>query len=317
MPPRIVTPHQPSCKVRASGSMNSAAAEFRRYAGMLEPMLARSEAPAEWPAEGAAAVQIERGSIYAAAVRSPRPEPQDLASVEPLIQLGGKSQLAEVAVVDRAGHTRQAYRGLLVYSWLQAFSIAYETLPRDQFGRWEESARAWCDQLESDLTQIELPQDAIPAARGGNAAEAAMIALALHTAGKVYVRDAWTDLASYTFGRITRLQQSGGEFLMAGDSDNPETRWYHELVLLHCCASYAVQAEDRAVAAAVSRNARHHRNETQPDHATSHPWGLFAFIWEPGTRDVADQMLHAARTHESGISLMLLADALYCLRLFI
>lgn len=297
--------------------MNSAAAEFRRYAEILGQMLGRSATSAGWPAEGAAAVQVERGSIYAAALRSPRLEPEDLASVEALIQLGGTSQLAEVAVVDRAGHTRQEYRGLLVYSWLQAFSIAYETLPRDQFGRWEESARAWCDRLESDLTQIELPQDAVPAARGGNASEAAMIALALHAAGKVYVRDAWTDLASYTFGRITRAQQPGGEFLIAGDSDNPEARWYHELVLLHCCASYAVQAEDRAVAAAVSRSVQHHRTETQPDHATNHPWGLFAFIWDRGARDVADQMLHAARTHESGISLMLLADALYCLRLFV
>jgi hypothetical protein len=297
--------------------MNNSVAEFPRYAKIIEPMLAAAENARDFPAEDAAAVQVERGTVYVPAMHSPQLEPQNLIIVERLIELGGKSQLADVAVVDRAGHHRPVYRGLLVYSWLQAFRIAYETLTRDQFGRWEESARPWCDQLESELTQIDLPQDAIPAARGGSVAEAAMIALALQVAGRVYVRDAWTDLASYTLGRITRMQQPSGAFLVAKDSDNPETYWYHELVLLHCCASYAIQAEDRTIAAAVARNARYHRLETQPDHATNQPWGLFAFIWEPTTRDMADQVLHAARTQESGVSLMLLADALYCLGLFL
>ena len=59
---------------------------------------------------------------------------------------------------------------------------------------------------------------------------------------------------------------------------------------------------------------------SQPDHATAQPWALFAFVWNPQTRPLADQLLHAARVQDpaarNGVSLILLADALYCLRLF-
>jgi hypothetical protein len=141
-------------------------------------------------------------------------------------------------------------------------------------------------------------------------------------AGKIYVRDAWTDLASDTFGKLTRSQQrDSGAFLHASPADNPETHWYHELVLLHAAASYAVQAEDRPLSAAVARNAAFHLRETQPDHATSQPWALFAFLWNPETRTMADGLLHAARAQNpsahSILSSTLLADALYCLRLFL
>jgi hypothetical protein len=82
-----------------------------------------------------------------------------------------------------------------------------------------------------------------------------------------------------------------------------------------------VQAEDRAVAAAVARAASYHVTETQPDHATEQPWGLFAFVWSPAARPLADQLLHAMTISQpggaQGVPLMLLADALYCLRLFL
>src|SRR5205085_11090995 len=106
-------------------------------------------------------------------------------------------------------------------------------------------------------------------------------------------------------------------------------------------ASYAVQAEDRALAGAVRRATAYHLNQTQPDHATAQPWALFAFIWNPETRSLADGLLHAQSMHaasdstgsaptggpaaadpegadtaSSPLALMLLADALYCLRLF-
>ena len=57
--------------------------------------------------------------------------------------------------------------------------------------------------------------------------------------------------------------------------------------------------------------------EIQPDHATSQPWALFAFIWNPATRYLADQVLHTARSTSDGVSLILLADALYCVRMFL
>src|SRR5205807_2662494 len=154
-------------------------------------------------------------------------------------------------------------------------------------------------------------------------AEACWTALALQVAGKLFIRDAWTDLAGDVFGRLARRQRAGGAFLSADLSDNPQTRWYHELVILHAAASHAVQAEDRALAAAVARATRFHVNETQPDHATHQPWALFAFIWDPQARPLADGLLHNLSLHATGeesaspLTLMLLADALYCLKLFL
>jgi hypothetical protein len=212
------------------------------------------------------------------------------------------------------------YRPVLVYAWLQAFKLLYEVLPRAQFGRWEEALRAWCDLLEGELGAARIADGGTPAARGDVATEAAWTALALFAAGRLLVRDAWTDLASDAFGRLTRGQTAEGTFLVPASSDNPETWWYHELVLLHAAASYAVQAEDRTVAAAVARAGEHHLRETQPDHATSQPWALFPFIWNPATRPLADEILHATTVLQpagaGGLSSILLADALYCLRLF-
>jgi uncharacterized protein YbaR (Trm112 family) len=62
--------------------------------------------------------------------------------------------------------------------------------------------------------------------------------------------------------------------------------------------------------------------ETQPDHATNQPWALHAFAQSPGTRPLADQLLHAGTmvsgaggSTAGGLTSILLADALYSLRL--
>jgi hypothetical protein len=291
---------------------------FRRYAALVAPAIPAA-VPFAPDAESDTAVQVERGTIFPLALGG-RVEEAALDRVERLIRLTAGGVPPTLAVVDRAGHHRPAYRPLLVYAWLQAYRLLYETLPRVAFSRWDDALRAWADLLEAELTNVRLPDGTIPAARGGLVTESAWAALALFVAGKALVRDAWTDLASDTFGRLTRWQQPSGAFFAAGGADNPETLWYHELVLLHAAASYAVQAEDRTVAAAVTKATEFHQRETQPDHATAQPWGLFAFIWNPQTRPLADQVLHSAAVQQpagnDGVTLILLADALYCLRLF-
>ena len=292
---------------------------LRHYAKLVEPLIASP--PGFQPtAESATALQIERGIVLVSAVNSNNDSAHD-GAVERLIAVSTSPRLSEIAVVDAAGHHRPVYRPLLAHAWLSAFSIRYETLPRDQFGRWEEALRAWCDLLEAELGSVEISDRVQLAQRGGSVAEAAWTALALHTAGKLYVRDVWIDLASDTFGRLTRAQQETGAFLAAGASDNPELAWYHELSILHAAAAYAVRAEDRTVARAVARSTEFHLRETQPDHASSQPWGLFAFIWNPSTRPLADQLLHATKLNRAdstdGVSLILLADCLYSLRLFL
>jgi hypothetical protein len=294
----------------------AALAEFRRYASLLDAMIAAD--PAFAPTlESATSIHVERGVVLPRVMKGGGGG----GVVERLIEVTSGGEIARLAVIDQAGHHRPVYRPLLVYCWLQAFRIVYEKLPRSEFGRWEEGIRPWCDLLEAGLGEIAWSSAGFPASRGGVAVEAAWTALALYVAGKVYIRDAWTDLAADTFGRLTRGQQSSGAFLQTTASDNPESTWYHELAILHAAASYAVQAEDRTVAAAVARAAAYHVAETQPDHATEQPWGLFAFIWSPSARPLADQLLHAMTINQPGgargVPLMLLADALYCLRLFL
>ncbi len=290
-------------------------ADFRRSAGLIDSMI--SAEPSFAPTtESQTAIQVERGTVLPRVMKGATAE----GLVERLIEVTSAGSIERFAVVDAAGHHRPVYRPLLVYCWLQAFRLSYETLPRGEFGRWEEGLRPWCDLLEAELGEINWGFAGLPASRGGVASEAAWTALALHVAGKVYVRDAWTDLASDTFGRLTRGQQPSGAFLQASPADNPEPNAYHEFTILHAAASYAVQAEDRTLAAAVAKAAAYHVAETQPDHATEQPWALFPFIWSPPARPLADQLLHAATLSQpggaEGVPLMLLADALYCLRLF-
>jgi len=288
---------------------------IRDYATAMEGLLRRTFTFTP-SAESTYAVQIERAAVFPE-LMSGSAVHRD-AFVERLITLALAGRDRDAVIVDRLGHQRSVYRPLLVYAWLIAFKLQYEKLSRETFGRWEESLRLWCDGLEASL-QTPLGAEVIPASAGATVAEAAWTALALDVAGRLFIRDAWTDLAADAFGRISRLQQASGAFLAATESDNPETTWYHELQILHAAASYAVQVEDRVVAAAVARAAQFHLNETQPDHATAQPWGLFAFIWNDATRPLADQLLHAVTLQEQpdGVSLILLADSLYCLRLFL
>src|SRR5947207_2511449 len=266
----------------------SLAAEFRKYAGMIRQSLAR-DGGFSTTAESATAIAVERGTVLPLMLDSVSPE--GLARVERLIEVTRAGSVDRLAVIDRLGHHRPIYRPILVYAWLSAFSLRYEDLPRSEFGRWEEALRVWSDLLEAELGDIGWDATSAWAARGGSAAEACWIALALHRAGKVYVRDVWVDLASDLFGKLVKSQQSSGAFLEMSNSDNPEARWFDELAMLHAAAAYAAMAEDKTVAAAVKKNTEFHLRETQPDHATSQPFGLFAFIWNQETRSLADQML--------------------------
>ena len=303
-------------------------ADFVRYDQLIAAPLRDARMPRP-TSETDATLQAERGgAVFASALAGSI----DVAAVDRLVELSAAvsarpEELAQLAVVDAAGHARPVYRPLLIYAWLMSYRVAYETLPPGTFGRWDEALRPWCDLLESELGgPISISETVTPAIRGGSAAEAAWTALALHAAGKIFVRDAWTDLAADTFGRLSRGQRESGAFLLATPSDNPEPMWYHELAILHAAASYAVQAEDRTVARAVARSATFVLNEIEPDHATAQPWGLFAFIWHAPARPLADQLLHAVEMRRGldaaaaaavdGVSLILLADALYCLRLF-
>jgi hypothetical protein len=265
--------------------------------------------------ESATAVAVERGTVLPLMLDGVTAE--GLARVERLIEVARAGRLDLLAVVDREGHHRPIYRPILVYAWLSAFHLRYEDLPRAEFGRWEEALRAWSDLLEAELGDIGWDSTSAWAGRGGSASEACWIALALHRAGKVFIRDVWVDLASDLFGKLVKSQQASGAFLEMAAEDSPEARWFDELAMLHAAAAYAVIAEDKTVAKAVKRNTEFHLRETQPDHATKQPFGLFAFIWNAQTRSLADQMMsNVSMGGMDGVTRILLGDVLQCLRLF-
>jgi hypothetical protein len=154
-----------------------------------------------------------------------------------------------------------------------------------------------------------LPVDQTPkAADGERVATSAWSALALHAAGER------TDLARETMQSLAATQRPDGAFFLAGRQDNLETLWYWELVLLHAVAAYGLSAGSPPLLAAARRASLYHLHETQPDHATSEPWGLNAFLLDPETWPLADQVLHSVTVQHPtgvvGVSGILLADTL-------
>src|SRR6476659_7053488 len=156
-----------------SGKFDQLVATFRRYATLIEQALTSTASattpPAFTPtAESATALQIERGVVRRDALLA---APSSPSLTERLIHVSTVDRLRPLAIVDRAGHHRPVYRPLLAYAWLAAFRIRYETLTREQFGRWDEALRASADVLESELQQVT-PAEAvgIPSSRGARAA---------------------------------------------------------------------------------------------------------------------------------------------------
>ena len=298
------------------------AMETGRYARIVESVLSRAGV-FHPESEGPDTVQVERSAVFPDCVAGPSGPGRDglTSRVGRLIELADSPALPRVAVLDRAGHRRPVYRPLLVYGWLLGFEGCRAALPAEDAGRWEGALRSWCGLLTAAAgTGLPGgPAGGIPAAGGAAAAEAAWSALALFAADRATGGGEGAGLAARFFTGLAGAQHAGGAWLSATGSDSPETLWYHELVLLHAAASYAARAEDAAVASAADRNAAYHLRETQPDHATNQPWGLFAFIRHPETRPLADQLLHSLAVQQpgraDGVSSILLADALYCLRL--
>jgi hypothetical protein len=250
--------------------------------------------------ESAGSVQVERGTILPATL-SGNP---DVHAVDRLIELAVDGQPANIAVVDAGGHQRPVYRPLLIYCWL----LAYENLP---LPAWTSPLRRWCELARKSAGSIS-STERTKASNGGAITESVWCALAIFVAGELFHDPGWRDAGHGVMIDLCEHQQPSGAFLIATASDNPETFWYHELILLHAVASFAAWSGDARPRRSAMCSAAFHLNETQPDHATSQPWGLPAFVrYAPM---LADQMLHTMTTQQpagiDGVSLMLLADTL-------
>jgi hypothetical protein len=222
--------------------------------------------------------------------------------------------------VDAAGHDRPYYPGLAFYCWARALRVARPAADDPLHDQWRQTlTRVRSNTLaNAEEFGIDPPAGPFPARLGMTLAGAAWGALALAALEALEGDWPFDRLAERFFARLIKHQARSGPFLQFTSSDNPETFWFQELVLLHAAASFAALSGDADVTAAVTRHTEWVQNETQPDHATNEPWGLHAFMRNSYTHPLADQLLHTVRTLHpagaTGVSLMLLADALYCLR---
>lgn len=195
-------------------------------------------------------------------------------------------------VGDAHQHRRPAYRGLFIYAARQADPTL--------------DLSAWVTLFQSslDAARWQLPPTA---ARGAEATGLAWDALALGSLTE------WARVAPM-FAQLREHQLPTGQLLATTPSDNPETHWFHELVLLHAAASYAGRTNDEALRQTTLRAAEYHQDETQPDHATTQPWALLPMIQNPHTHPLADQLLHATTTQHpttlAGVPQLLLTDTL-------
>ena len=289
--------------------MSPASAEsLKRYAMLIESTLRRWPLIFEPSAETDYAIQVERGVVFPAALMGAAPSYIEAVGLESRV------------IVDERGHRRPVYRGLLVYAALQAVRLAKVE---------GNDLRPWAEWMAGEVARIEWPVNAsaaFPASRGATLSANAWSALALLVGGELYDEAVWKRCAAAVFAQLVHRQLPAGAFLAAGAGDNPETHWYHELVILHAVASYAIQSGDERAAETAARNSEFHQAQTQPDHATNQPWGLPAFIENSSTHPLADQLLHSASAlpgaaggavAASGVTSILLADALYCLRLLL
>ncbi len=210
---------------------------------------------------------------------------------------------------DGMGHRRPVYRGLLLYCLASAVNLG-ENDPDS--GAWRKVLRDNARSLEP-LQQTDWPSAAMPASRGAAASAALWDTLALAAIkGDFASRGA-------IFARLATAQRPAGALLAAGASDNPETHWHHELICLHALTSFAAHCPSKPLLDAIERAAIFHWEQTQPDHATAQPWAMAAFALCGQTMPLAEQLLHAAHMQNprglDEVSLMLLADALYSLKL--
>lgn len=202
--------------------------------------------------------------------------------VERSRDVGVESFSDDRKVVDGAGHSRSMYRGLLRY------------------------AIAGINGVRADATPL-VKRIVLPASDARDIVGELWDALS-------------TGEAVHAAKHVASLQQPSGEWFKRTDSDNPEPLWYHELVTLHAMATIQRRLPEAGVADAVARSATYVAAEVQPDHASSQPWAIHALLTVPDGVYLADMMLHAAGVQQpstmDAVSLILLADALDCLRAY-
>ena len=211
--------------------------------------------------------------------------------------------------LDGAGHSRSLYRGLVAYSLAQLDDIDSSLVDSS-------TADSFSQAIQNQFADVVDGLSEHDASQGSRWVQLAFDALAITCAKRVNT-DARVR-ANSILEQFARAIQTDGSFFVRAASDNPEPTWYHELAMLHAIMTFGCRTGNAPALNAARAAAQYQAEQIQPDHASSHPFALHAFLRIEHGRYLADMMLHAAGVQQpsgmDSISLLLLADALDCMK---
>ncbi len=280
--------------------------EFRRYHAMVTPLAARALEPVDFTAAtpGANAAASESGhaapalTLAAPAARILIEGPASRGCNHLPVSFRALAELAEEAAQqqrlpalhDAAGHSRDVYYPLAAHLLLAAFRRCYESLPGEAWGACEQCMPA----LVEPLRLVEQWADTPPPP--DRVALALWCALGLAEHGQLAARDVDVELADAVVHQVLGPADLGSPLHPRRDGESLDAWTWRELTGLHALANLALLRRNQAWAGRVEQVALYHQDNTQPDNVTAHPWALFAFLWSPHTRPLAEQQLHDVST---------------------
>jgi hypothetical protein len=228
----------------------------------------------------------------------------DAASHQTLID--GISKLAKGQIIDGLDK-RPLYPLLAMHVHLAAFAKRYLVIP-DSI--WE-TAAADFETLAKPLRAIEQYKDTAP-----DYLKTELVlwqAWNLLSIGSLRHADDDIELARSVIDTIVAREVPEQSLTVQDIEDTLDAWTYRELIGLHALANAALHDRNETWANRVEEVAMHHLYNTQPDHCTSEPWGLFGFLWSEKTRMFGVQQIHDCKAYGLvGVGRILLADAVRC-----
>lgn len=207
---------------------------------------------------------------------------------------------------------RQVYPLLAMHVHLAAFGKCYLALP-DTI--WEHAAMNF-EKLANPLRDtISQYRDAPPSYL--DTAITLWQAYCLLEIGSQRHADGDITLARAVIQHIVDRQVTDNSLTLQDIEQTLDDWTYRELTGLHALTGAALLDRNETWANRVEQIAMHHLYNTQPDHCTSEPWGLFGFLWAQQTRMFGMQQIHDVKAYGLvGVGRILLADAARCLDMF-
>jgi len=127
---------------------------------------------------------------------------------------------------------------------------------------------------------------------------------------------AWVEPAQWRVHAVLSRTGKDGALQPVAEGESLDAWTYRELVGVHALHRLGALLPHSAWRARVRDAVTYHLGHTQPDNATTQPWGMVAFLEAPGDASgigFADQQLHDAMMQGGGtlhaVAAMLVADA--------